>query len=126
MYNPNIHKRRSIRLKDYDYSKEGMYYITICTKNRECILGNIRNVGAPAHRCPKNWTIWGMVQNIEGINLSAEGKIVEKYIDNINVVYENIKLEERVIMPNHLHFIINMTSGHLWAGAPTRDKPIRL
>ena len=51
-YNPDIHHRKSIRLKDYDYSKEGMYFITICTKDREYILGNITNVGAPAHRCP--------------------------------------------------------------------------
>ena len=126
-YNPEIHDRRSIRLKEYDYSKEGMYYITICTQNRECILGNIKttinvnnmqNVGAPAHRCPEHTT---------KIHLSKEGQIVEKYLNNIDIVYENIKLEEYVIMPNHVHFIINVTSsGHLWAGAPTRGKSITI
>ena len=40
-YNPDVHHRRSIRLKEYDYSKEGMYFITICTKDRECILSDI-------------------------------------------------------------------------------------
>ncbi len=40
-YNPEIHKRKSIRLKDYDYSKEGMYFITICTHNREHLFGEI-------------------------------------------------------------------------------------
>jgi putative transposase len=43
-YNPNIHHRRSLRLKGYDYSQAGLYFITICVKNRECLFGNI--VGA--------------------------------------------------------------------------------
>ena len=44
-YNPNIHHRRSIRLKGYDYSQAGLYYITICVQNRICLFGEI--VGAP-------------------------------------------------------------------------------
>jgi REP element-mobilizing transposase RayT len=41
-YNPQIHHRRSIRLKDYDYTQEGAYFITICTKNKQCIFGDIK------------------------------------------------------------------------------------
>ena len=44
-YNPEKHHRKSIRLKDYDYLKNGYYFITICSKNRECIFGNL-NRGA--------------------------------------------------------------------------------
>ena len=40
-YNPDIHHRRSIRLKDYDYSREGTYFVTICVHNRECLFGEI-------------------------------------------------------------------------------------
>lgn len=40
-YNPDVHHRKSIRLKGYDYLKEGIYYITIYTQNRECILENV-------------------------------------------------------------------------------------
>ena len=40
-YNPNIHHRRSIRLKGYDYSQAGLYFVTIVTKNRECFFGEI-------------------------------------------------------------------------------------
>lgn len=40
----NIIKRKDIRLKQYDYSRVGYYYITICTKNRECILSKIKNI----------------------------------------------------------------------------------
>ena len=40
-YNPDIHHRRSIRLKGYDYSKEGAYFVTIVTKDRECLFGDV-------------------------------------------------------------------------------------
>ena len=40
-YNPDIHNRKSIRLKNYDYSREGLYFITICSHNKECIFGEI-------------------------------------------------------------------------------------
>lgn len=42
-YNPNIHHRKSIRLEGYDYSKEGLYFITICCKDRLCLFGKIEN-----------------------------------------------------------------------------------
>ena len=40
-YNPNIHQRRSIRLKGYDYSQDGLYFITICCFERACLFGKI-------------------------------------------------------------------------------------
>ena len=40
-YNPNIHNRRSIRLKGYDYSQAGLYFITICVQNRKCLFGDV-------------------------------------------------------------------------------------
>lgn len=40
-YNPDIHHRRSIRIRDYDYAQAGAYFITICTQNRECVFGEI-------------------------------------------------------------------------------------
>jgi REP element-mobilizing transposase RayT len=45
-YNPRIHNRRSIRLKGYDYSKEGLYFITFCCQNRANLFGEIITVGA--------------------------------------------------------------------------------
>lgn len=41
MYNSKIHNRKSIRLADYDYTSEGLYFITICTKDKKCLFGNI-------------------------------------------------------------------------------------
>jgi putative transposase len=42
-YNPDIHHRRSVRFKGYDYSQAGAYFITVCVHNRECIFGKIEN-----------------------------------------------------------------------------------
>ena len=78
--------RKNIRLKGYDYSKEGMYFITICTKNRAEILGKIKE------------------SNI--IELTEEGIIVEKHIKTIVDVFKNIIIDDYIIMPNHIHIII--------------------
>ncbi len=50
--NPNNHKRKSIRLKGYDYSRAGLYFVSICTQNRECLFGKINDgemVAMPNH-----------------------------------------------------------------------------
>ena len=96
-YNPEIHKRKSIRLKNYNYAKNGMYFITICTKNREPILSKIENVGVDALIDPK-------------IKLQYAGKILNKYIKNINDVYKKVNIDSYVIMPDHFHMIINIMS----------------
>jgi len=54
-YDPKIHHRKSIRLKGYDYSRSGLYFITICTQNREYLFGEIA-VGADLRVCPNNAT----------------------------------------------------------------------
>ena len=90
-----INNRKNIRLINYDYSQEGMYYITICTQNRKQILSEIQKkeyVGANCVR-PK-------------IILSEKGQIVNAEIRKISDIYENIKINTYVIMPNHIHLII--------------------
>ena len=87
MYDSKIHHRHSIRIKNYDYSKGGMYFITICTKNKEKILGKITN---------------GKME------LNYLGKIVENELNKTNNINENIKIYDYVIMPNHIHFIIEI------------------
>jgi len=86
-YNPDVHHRKSIRLKDYDYSKEGMYFITICTKDRECILSKIVD---------------------REIILSEYGKIVNECIFKISIIYKDVNVDEYIIMPNHIHMVINV------------------
>jgi putative transposase len=89
-YNPNIHHRRTIRLKGYDYSQTGLYFITICTKNRGCLFGEIRN--------------GKMV-------LNDAGDIANKCWYQITNHFPNTILHEHIIMPNHVHGIIEITVG---------------
>lgn len=84
-FNPNIHHRRSIRLKDYDYSLKGLYFITICCQNRVCRFGNI----------------------VEGkMVLNDAGIMVDKWFYELENKFHDIKCHEMVIMPNHIHFIV--------------------
>ena len=85
--NPDVHHRKNIRLKEYDYSKEGMYFITICTKDRERLFGNIIN---------------------RKMKLNEYGKMVEEEIINTNKIRQNVRIGEYIIMPNHVHMIIEI------------------
>ena len=104
MYNPNIHKRKSIRLKGYDYSQEGYYFITICTQNRQKILSNIVGAGPVS---------------AQNINLTYAGKLREKIYLNLKNEFVNIKLHDYVIMPNHIHGIIEIRERADTGPAPT-------
>lgn len=81
----NIFYRRSLRLRGYDYSQAGAYFITICTNKRKCLFGNI-------------------VQN--EVNLNELGNAVLDIWYSLPNKYSNIELDEFVIMPNHVHGII--------------------
>ena len=101
-------QRKQIRLKNYNYSQQGYYFVTICTKDRKNILSKIinnetiltNNVGVDAHIDPK-------IEDIK-IKLSKLGKIVEKYINNYNNNFKNIKIHNYIIMPDHVHLIIEL------------------
>ncbi len=86
--NNELPQRKSIRLKNYDYSQTGWYYITICTNNREETLGRIPESGK--------------------MILNDVGKMVNKWWNKIEENYENTKLDQYIIMPNHIHGIINI------------------
>ena len=93
-------KRKPTRLKEYDYSSPGAYFITICTHNRKCLLSEI-NVGEGLCALP---------QNI----LTPLGKEIENSIQYINDNYIGATIDKYVIMPNHIHLIVILdnTGGH--------------
>ena len=86
-YDPSIHHRRSIRLKEYDYSEDGAYYITLCTQNRECLFGDIEN---------------GIIR------LSEYGEIAGKEWDDLEKRFHPTTFNVFQIMPNHIHAIITI------------------
>jgi len=87
-YNSDKHHRKSIRLKGYDYSSPGAYFITICTYQRQCLFGEI----------------------VDGeMQLSELGKITESCWQAIPDHFDRVQLDDFVVMPNHLHGIIFIT-----------------
>lgn len=84
-YNPNIHHRRSIRLKGYDYSQAGLYFVTICCQNRDCLFGEIVD---------------------KKMKLNDAGRMIEKWYLELENKFHDINLAEFVVMPNHFHCII--------------------
>ena len=90
----NLPKRKPTRLKEYDYSSPGIYFLTVCVKDRKKLLGNI--VGGSNFDAPK------MV-------LSEYGIILDRHIRLMNEKYSHIKIDKYVIMPNHFHLILNIT-----------------
>ncbi|GBC99978.1 hypothetical protein HRbin17_02511 [bacterium HR17] len=84
-YDPEKHHRRSIRLKGYDYSREGAYFVTICTQDRLCLFGEV----------------------VEGeMRLNDAGQMVERWWVELNRKFPGVRTDEYIIMPNHFHGII--------------------
>jgi len=87
-------ERKSARLKNYNYSSEGYYFITICTHNKQKILCDI--VGDGVYDIPKT-------------KLLKCGMVANKYVEKMNLKYDNIFIDKYVIMPNHIHLIIKIS-----------------
>jgi putative transposase len=88
----DLPQRRSIRLRDWDYSSRGYYFVTICTQNRECLFG----------------------KSIDGkMILNDIGKMIQKHWLEIPSRFTNVILDEYQIMPNHLHGIIQIVGATL-------------
>ena len=103
-----IKHRKLNRLKNFDYSSSGYYYVTICTKDRECLFGDI-------------------IDN--KMVLNEYGMIVKKYWLELPNNYNNIDLDEFVIMPNHAHMIViikntNQSVGNDPRVVPNNDKRV--
>jgi len=84
----NKYRIESARLRGYDYSLPGLYFVTICTKNRVCHFGDVVN---------------------GEMNLSPIGDIVADEWQKTPQVRTNVQLDEWIVMPNHLHGIIWIT-----------------
>ena len=106
-----LQKRKTNRLKNYDYSNVGAYFITVCTKNREPFLSTITVVG-DGSAVPQNNTN-AVPQNnttVPNIILTPFGQIVENHINMIPTKYPNTKIDAYVIMPDHVHMILSIVT----------------
>ena len=103
-YSPAIHHRRSIRLKGYDYSQTGMYFITICTHNRVGMFGDIER---------------------GEMILNEYGEIIKFTWFDLKNHNVNVLLDCFVIMPNHVHGIVMMMNNENPVGAGSKPAPIK-
>ena len=86
-YNPNLHHRHSNRLKEYDYSQPGLYFISICVQDRKFLFGKI----------------------VEGkMILNDAGKFADNCWFDIPNHFLEVVLHEHIVMPNHVHGIIGL------------------
>ena len=114
----DLPKRKSIRLKNYDYRSNGAYFITVCTKDKKNLFGCIvaKAVGADSIR----------PNEIEyKTHLSEMGKTVKTAIESISMHYSYVSIEKYVIMPNHIHLLIlikDVDSDGRIISAPTDSK----
>ncbi|QPK65669.1 transposase [Methylomonas sp. LL1] len=98
------HHRRSIRLKGYDYSQSGLYFITICTQNRLCLFGEITD---------------------GKIILNDAGKMVHEQWTILRNRFHSIELHEYIVMPNHFHGIVELIVEAPLVGAPVEHPQMR-
>ena len=73
--------RKPTRIPNYDYSKDNYYFVIICTYEKECIFGTVREIG-------------------------RYGKIAADSIDTLSSHYSNVSIDKYVVMPNHIHMIV--------------------
>jgi putative transposase len=93
-YDPEKHHRRSIRLKGFDYSRSGIYFVTICVQNRECLFGTIaREADGENYR--------------DRVLLNDAGEMVSAEWVALPSRFPTITLDEFVVMPNHFHSIFH-------------------
>ena len=87
-FDPERHRRRSMRLKGYDYSQAGAYFVTICTQGRACLFGEV----------------------VDGeMRLNDAGRMVVAEWERLPALFSNVVLDAFVVMPNHIHGIVILT-----------------
>ena len=98
-----------MQVLNFDYNQNGYYFITICTKDMQCLLSSV--VGADDLGSPH-------------VELKNYGKIVEKNINLMNDIYKNMNVESYAIMPNHIHLLIHIFNS--FQGSPRSSTPTNL
>ena len=98
-------KRKHPRLKNYDYSQVGCYFVTVCTKNRQHLLARI-SVGRDDPGAPL-------------LELTSLGAMVDSFLAEIPNHYENVHVNHHVIMPNHVHVLLTIENGAPGSSRPT-------
>ena len=109
---PRKLRRRSIRLKDYDYAQAGAYFVTICTQGRRCLFGDVAQ---------------------GDMRLNDAGRMVTRWWEEVSARFSSVQSDLYAVMPNHFHGIVMMVGadprvrpddGGAHAGAPLPRTPL--
>ena len=84
-------QRKATRLAQWDYNSDGAYFLTICTRDRTCLLSAI---------------VGGGVLDAPHVALSHYGSIVDNQLQVMNALYPHLQVDKYVVMPNHIHLIL--------------------
>ena len=116
-------KRKDIRLKNYDYSSPGAYFVTICTKNKKNYFWN----GALDPQKFNWYSVGANCVRPQNLPLSYSAKIVLDELERWNQTYPAVSLHSYVIMPNHLHIIVIISADEYGRPqvAPTVERMIK-
>lgn len=98
-------KRKDLRLKNYDYSSQGAYFVTICSQNKEQIFSTIDYSVFDKYEILYSQIVGDGAFDVPQPTLTQIGRIVEKYLlssENIS----GVTIDEYIIMPNHIHFVV--------------------
>ena len=87
----NLKIRKNTRLKGADYNRNQAIFLTLCTKERRCVLSHVVGTGVP---------------DGPQIKLTGYGQIADKYLRKLNDFYDDLSVENYVIMPNHIHILL--------------------
>src|SRR5687768_1844995 len=96
-FDPAVHHRRSIRLSGYDYAHTGLYFVTICTHDRECWLGEVAQ--------PQ-------------VSRTAAGTLVDAQLNELRGRFPTVGVDCHVVMPNHIHAIIGIGTASVSSRIP--------
>jgi hypothetical protein len=102
-YRPDLHQRRSIRLQGFDYAHSGAYFVTVCSHGRECLFGEF---------------VDGVVE------LNEAGKVVVEVLQSLSAHFPHVDVSDYVVMPNHLHAIVNIAGGDVGAKQEVSASPV--
>lgn len=102
-YVPDLHHRRSIRLQAFDYTRDGAYFVTVCSRDRECLFGQV----------------------IDGaVNLNEFGQVIGLALTSLPTHFPHVDVPDYVIMPNHLHAIIKIARDDVGAKQGVSASPV--
>ncbi len=118
-----LQKRKNIRLKNYDYSSPGAYFVTICTRKRENIFWH----SIPDSESLSWYCVGANCVRPQNLPLSDIGEIVFKELEIWDQTYDSVSLNSYVIMPNHIHIMVFISADEYGRPqvAPTVERMVK-